>query len=74
MANKKLCQMEARDIAGVETEMVDWSHYSDPEGNNVAHGDLSVLRMVQRGARTPWHTTASGEDEFGLAQPPKGIA
>ena len=74
MTTKTLCQMDARDAAGYETEMVDWSHYDDGDGNNVGHGDLSVQRMVERGARTPWHTTASGEDEFGLAQPPKGIA
>lgn len=68
--------MEAHDTAGYETDIMqpaDWGRlYGDGYGNNVAHGDRSMQRMVERGARTPWNTTEGGEEEYGQAQPPKG--
>lgn len=40
-------RIESHDAAGYETEMIDPAEYDDGYGNRVAHGDLSVQRMVQ---------------------------
>lgn len=44
-------KIEAHDAAGYETAMDDFSGYDDGYGSKVAHGDLTMQRMVEAGAR-----------------------
>ena len=62
---KEFNQRESHDVAGVDSEMIDWAEYDDGAGNHVAHGDQSVLRMTQRCGRQPWATTTTGESSYG---------
>lgn len=39
----------AHDACGVETDRIDWSAYDDGYGNKIAHGDMSMQRMVEKG-------------------------
>jgi hypothetical protein len=54
-------QIRAADIGGFESEMIQpdgWGNcYGDQDGNNVAHGDQSVLRMVETGNRESQYLT-----------------
>jgi hypothetical protein len=54
-------QIVAHDIAGVESAMIQpdgWGEcFGDGQGNNVAHGDRSMLRMVQTGVRDERYLT-----------------
>lgn len=71
--DKRTRKLEQHDVAGVESERVDWSEFDDGYGNNISSGDRSMHRMMERGGREPWHTTTSGEESYGVAEPAKPL-
>ena len=40
---------KSEQVGGLEVQLKDFDCYKDAEGNNVAHGDDSVRRLVGRG-------------------------
>jgi hypothetical protein len=70
MGYQKRGRIEAHDAAGYETDMIDFAaEYGDGYGNNVAHGDLSVQRMVEGGCRD---TVANVHEGWPPATGPRG--
>lgn len=48
-------KIRAHDTSGVETELYDFSDLDDGYGNKVAHGDISMQRMIEDHGRPGSH-------------------